>query len=130
MTEYLDLDDYLAIAERVLGIDATVLARGVGIGLAESALAAPQASFGGFEFYPEVERKAAVLLFHLVQNHPLPDGNKRSAYVVLREFLFRNGRTWVTTSADDIVVTLVRVASGEIDINELTEWVVAHLKSV
>ena len=65
---------------------------------------------------------------NLVRNHPLPDGNKRTAYVTLREFVSRNDRIWVTTSIDDIVVTMVRVASGEIGIDELADWVVSHLK--
>ncbi len=52
MIKYLDLGDYLTIAELILGIDGELLAKGVGIGLADSALAAPQASFGGIEFYP------------------------------------------------------------------------------
>ncbi|MEX6430190.1 MAG: type II toxin-antitoxin system death-on-curing family toxin [Ferrimicrobium sp.] len=74
MIKYLGLGDYLTIAELILGIDGELLAKGVGIGLVDSALAAPQASFDGIEFYPELERKAAVLLEHLVKNHPLPDG--------------------------------------------------------
>jgi prophage maintenance system killer protein len=49
------------------------------IGLADSALAAPQAGFGGVEAYPDFATKAAVLCWHLVKNHPLPDGNKRCA---------------------------------------------------
>jgi death-on-curing protein len=97
LIEYVDLADYLSIAERVLQVDAKVLARGAGIGLADSALASPQAAFGGQEFYPEFERKAAVLLLHLVQNHPLPDGNKRTAYATFREFIARNAQTWVAS---------------------------------
>ncbi|HET7686335.1 MAG TPA: Fic family protein [Candidatus Limnocylindria bacterium] len=50
------------------------------IGLAETALAAPQAGFGGVEAYPDFETKAAVLCWHLLKNHPLPDGNKRCAF--------------------------------------------------
>ncbi|WP_298335500.1 hypothetical protein [Ferrimicrobium sp.] len=38
------------------------MTKGVGIGLAESALAAPRASFGGIEFHPQLDQKAAVLL--------------------------------------------------------------------
>jgi prophage maintenance system killer protein len=49
------------------------------IHLADSALHAPRAGFGGVEFYPDVPMKAAVLCAHLVWNHPLPDGNKRVA---------------------------------------------------
>ncbi|MCL4434335.1 MAG: hypothetical protein M1399_06140, partial [Actinobacteria bacterium] len=60
------IGDYLSIAELILGIDGEMLAKGAGIGLAESALAAPQATFGSVEFYPEFERKAAILLERLV----------------------------------------------------------------
>jgi hypothetical protein len=59
---YLDLGDYLLIAEAVLAIPAEVLARSDRvIGLAESALAAPAATFGGEEFFSEIAQKAAVL---------------------------------------------------------------------
>ncbi|MHB1773407.1 MAG: type II toxin-antitoxin system death-on-curing family toxin [Acidimicrobiales bacterium] len=126
MTSYLDLADFLLIAERVLGVDAKTLGKGAGIGLADSALNAPAASFGGVDFYPDFPRKAAVLLEHLVKNHPLPDGNKRTAYACLREFLARNGYLWVSTTSDDVVVTMVRVATSEIGLDELTDWVFGH----
>jgi len=51
VTAYLELADYLLIAERVLGLPAEVIANFDRIGLAESALAAPQAGFGGVEAY-------------------------------------------------------------------------------
>jgi death on curing protein len=53
LTEYLDLADYLLIAEAVLGVPAEEIARWPGIGLAESALHAPAAGFGGVELYPD-----------------------------------------------------------------------------
>ncbi|MGH9042793.1 MAG: hypothetical protein ACRDZ3_21480 [Acidimicrobiia bacterium] len=62
MTAYLDLVDYLLIAEAVTGIEAGVLAKAARLELAESALAAPQAEFGGVEFYPDFVTKAAVAL--------------------------------------------------------------------
>ena len=94
MTEYLDLADYLLIAEAVLGVAAEEIARWPGIGLAESALHAPAAGFAGVELYPEVIDKAAVLCVRLARNHALPDGNKRVAYLGLLEFLARNGIEW------------------------------------
>jgi death-on-curing protein len=45
--EYLDVADYLLIAEAVLGVPAEEIARWPGIGLAASALHAPAAGFGG-----------------------------------------------------------------------------------
>jgi hypothetical protein len=38
---------------------------------------------------------AAVLCWHLVKNHPLPEGNKRCAFLATVEFVERNGRTWL-----------------------------------
>jgi death-on-curing protein len=128
LIKYLGLGDYLTIAELILGIDGDLLANGVGIGLADSALAAPQASFDGIEFYPELERKAAVLLEHLVKNHPLPDGNKRTAYATMWMFITINGSTWTLEDPDEIVPMIIGVASGEISTEGLTEWISSNIK--
>jgi death-on-curing protein len=81
LTAYLELADYLLIAEAVLGVPAELIADFNRIGLADSALAAPRAGFGGIDAYPDFETTAAVLCWHLVKNHPLPDGNKRCAFL-------------------------------------------------
>ena len=122
MVEYLDLADYLLIAEAVLGVPAEEIARWPGIGLAESALHAPAAGFEGVEFYPDVLDKAAVLCVRLARNHPLPDGNKRVAYLALLEFLVRNGVEWIPPSVEETVETIERVAAGRISERELAEW--------
>ncbi|MGH9063098.1 MAG: hypothetical protein ACRD0L_03835 [Acidimicrobiales bacterium] len=59
----------LVIAEAVTGIDHETLAKLESIGLLDSAVHAPQASFGGTEFYPDPVDKAAVLGWHLARNH-------------------------------------------------------------
>jgi death on curing protein len=104
--EYLDFADYLLIAEAVLGVPAEEIARWPGIGLADSALRAPVAGFEGVEFYPDVIDKAAVLCVRLARNHPLPDGNKRVAYLAMLEFLTRNDVHWAPPSADETVMTV------------------------
>ena len=53
MTVYLELADYLLIAEAVLGVPAELIAEFDRIDLADSALAAPQAVFGGVQAYPD-----------------------------------------------------------------------------
>jgi hypothetical protein len=78
LTEYLDLADYLLIAETVLGVPAERIAGWPGSGRAESALNAAAAGFGGVEFYPDLIDKAAVLCVRLARNHPLPDGTSAS----------------------------------------------------
>jgi death-on-curing protein len=123
LAEYLDLADYLLIAEEVLGVPAETIADWPGVGLAESALSAPAMGFGGVEFYPDVIDKAAVLCVRLARNHPLPDGNKRVAYLALVEFLARNGVEWEPPSVDETVAVIEGVAAGSITERELADWV-------
>jgi death-on-curing protein len=75
--------------------------------------------FGGVEFYPDVIDKAAVLCVRLARNHPLPDGNKRVAYLALVEFLTRNGVEWAPPSVDETVAVIEGVAAGSITEREL-----------
>jgi death-on-curing protein len=122
---YLDLVDYLLVAEAVLGVDAEDVARFAGIALADSALNAPAAGFGEVEFHPGVERKAAVLLHHLVRNHALPDGNKRVGYLCMLEFLARNGLAWQRSDGDpDETVGMVEsVAAGDTELESVVAWI-------
>ena len=82
--EYVGLADYVAIAAEVTGLDVETILRFPWLGLADSALHAPAAGFGDTEFHPDLVDKAAVLIVHLAKNHPLPDGNKRAAWVTMR----------------------------------------------
>jgi hypothetical protein len=75
------LDDYIDLASVALDTDPEAVRRLPRLSLAESALAAPFAAFGDVEAYPELVDQAAVLITHLVENHPLPDGNKRAGFL-------------------------------------------------
>jgi death-on-curing protein len=59
--------------------------------LLESAVAAPQASFGGEPVYTDLTEVAAAYLFFLCRNHPFIDGNKRAALGACIVFLRLNG---------------------------------------
>ena len=48
------------------------------LGLLESAVARPRATFDGKELYPDLFTKTAVLMDSLINNHPFLDGNKRT----------------------------------------------------
>ena len=56
----------------------------------KSVIATIYQSFAGEDLYPTTEQKAANLLYLMVKDHPLVDGNKRSAAVLFIEFLSRN----------------------------------------
>jgi death-on-curing protein len=90
VTRYLTLAEFLWLAEQVTRIRAEVLATSSRVDLADSALHAPQASFGGQDFYPDLIDKASVLACHLAWNHSLPDGNKRVSWACLVMFLELN----------------------------------------
>lgn len=129
MTRYLDLAEYLWLAEQVTGIGALDLSRSARIDLADSALHAPQAGFGDEDFYPDIYDKAAVLCWRLARNHPLPDGNKRAAWAALVLFIDLNDGHWEPDppDIDDAEQTMLAVAAGEIDEAELATWLRARV---
>lgn len=59
--------------------------------LLESAVAAPQASYGGEPLLSDPVEVAAAYLFYLCKNHPFVDGNKRTALGACLVFLDSNG---------------------------------------
>lgn len=120
---YVDLADYVAIAAAATGLDPLTIMRVANLDLADSALHAPAAGFGDTEFYPDFVDKAAVLIVRLARNHPLPDGNKRAAWLAMRVFIEINNWTWVERpSVDDAERAVVAIASGEWDEHRAAEW--------
>lgn len=124
MIRYLSLAEYFWLAEQVTGVRAEELSKSARIELADSALQAPQASFGGIEFYPDVIAKAAVLCWRLARNHPLPDGNKRAAWAALAVFVELNAGRWSPDppDTDDAEQMMLAVAAGDVDEAALTDW--------
>lgn len=106
---FLDLEDLLHIAERILP---TVQVRD--LGLLEAAVARPRASAGGEGAYPSVHQKAAALLHSLVRNHALVDGNKRLGLAALIAFYGMNGLR-LTFSNDEAYELVMAVAAGALD---------------
>lgn len=112
--EYVDLVDYIAIASEITGLEVETVMRVTRLDLADSALHAPAAGFGETEFYPDFVDKSAVLVVRLAKNHPLPDGNKRAAWVALRLFVELNRWTWQPTpSIDDAERAMLAIAAGD-----------------
>jgi len=122
---YLDIVDFLLIAEAVLEVEAERLARLDRLGLADSALAAPAASFAGEEAYEAFPTKVAVLGWHLIRNHPLPDGNKRVGLLAMIEFVRRNDWKWSPDLGDPAASDAIirAVADGSLSQDEFAEWV-------
>ena len=121
MTEYLRLDDLLAI-EAALG------SPGVrDVGLLESALARPQTSVFGDDAYPTLALKAAALLHSIVTNHALVDGNKRLGLVALRLFVGMNDHDLVA-SQDEKFDFIMAIADGTLrDVEDIADRVGSFL---
>jgi len=90
MTDFLDTADVLT-----LHADQVELYGGEhglrDLGLLESAVAQARAAFGGQFLHNDLFEMAAAYLFHIVQNHPFIDGNKRAGTVAALVFLDLNG---------------------------------------
>ncbi len=117
------LDDYLDVASVLLGATAETLRALPRITLAESAIHAPFASFGRVDAYPDLVDQAAVLIAHLAQNHPLPDGNKRAAFLMMARFLDANGMQWRNPDVDVDAGTVGRIATRDATHDEIVAWI-------
>lgn len=107
-TVFLTLDEALALhAEQLRRFGGSPGLRDAG--LLSSALATPQATFGGDFLHPTFPEMAAAYLFHLAKNHPFVDGNKRTALAAALVFLWLND---------------VQIVAEENDLYELTLGVV------
>jgi death-on-curing protein len=84
------------------------------LGLLQSALAQPQATFGGQFLHADLFEMAAAYLFHLVQNHAFVDGNKRVGAVAALVFLRMNDQDLKITNAE-LESLVLSVAQGQAD---------------
>lgn len=126
--------EYLSLAEVTSLHEQTIAATGGSFGvrdeaLVDSALARPRAGFGGYEVYPDVLSKAAILLEGLIKNHGFVDGNKRTAVVATIVFLGRNSyRLLVDQKA--LVHFAVAIAESKFDTEQITAWLKKHSKKI
>jgi death-on-curing protein len=80
-----------------------------------------------YESDVDMARLAADYAFGISSNHPFRDGNKRVAFVTAVTFLGLNGLVFDTTN-EDVVATMLSLASGKLGEEELAEWFRARIK--
>ena len=88
-------------------------------GLLESAVAAPQATFGGESPFADLVEIAAAYLFYLCRNHPFVDGNKRTAMAAAIVFLRLNEVEPVEDN-EDWEALVIDVAASKLERDETT----------
>jgi len=109
---FLGLDEVLALhADQIDRYGGTHGLRD--LGLLESAIAAPRATFGGGFLHGTLPEMAAAYLYHLVRNHPFLDGNKRTGLAAAIAFLGLND-LWLEADPDSLVALVVGVAEGRV----------------
>jgi death-on-curing protein len=119
--EFLDIEDALEIhamqLERFGGLDGVR-----DLGLLESALAQPCATFGDEFLHADLFEMAAAYLFHLVSNHPFVDGNKRTGLICALTFLGING---IEIERDDpeLERMVMAVAQGQMDKPQIASFI-------
>lgn len=96
-------------------------------GSLDSALSRPYQTFDGQELYPHPVDKAAAIFESIISNHPFIDGNKRTAYVLMRLILLENSND-LDAVQEEKFEFVIKAASGELSFDEIKTWIEAHLK--
>jgi death on curing protein len=117
--EFLTVEDVLQIHNEQI----TAYGGATGIrdrGLLESAVAMPQASFGEAYLHEDLAHMAAAYAFHIAQNQPFLDGNKRTGLVAALVFLDLNGVT-VLDPREKLYDAMIAIAERRMDKDGLAE---------
>ncbi len=96
--------------------------------LLQSALAQPQVTFGGKLLHQSIHQQAAAYFFHLCQNHPFIDGNKRVGLVSALVFL-KNNRRSIDFSPEKLELLTWDVAAGRVNKEEITAFLSSPLEN-
>lgn len=99
------------------------------IGLVESAVYRPQATFDREDLYKTIFDKVAALLQSLLKNHPFVDGNKRTALTSAGLFLSLNGYKLINAKKEEVEFA-IKVDNEHLDIEEISNWLQKHSKKI
>lgn len=122
---------YLTLGE-VLHLHDRVIAQSGGgegvrdLGVIESAVAQPRATFDDRDLYPTLAAKAVALCYSLIHGHGFVDGNKRVAHAALEVFLVLNGAE-LQAEVDEQERVFLDLAAGRMTRDAFGAWVEAHV---
>ena len=97
----------------------------------ERCVEAPFQTFGGEQLYPGLIKKASILFYLMIKNHPFQNGNKRIAVTSLCVFLYNN-KKWLKVDNQELYNFAVWVAQSPPKLKKQTvdavhEFVRRHL---
>ncbi|MBX3324351.1 MAG: type II toxin-antitoxin system death-on-curing family toxin [Nitrospira sp.] len=90
-----------------------------------SAIGMPEAGFGNQYLHTDLFEMAAAYLYHIVQNHPFIDGNKRTGTMAAFVFLKLNGHT-LDADESTFESLVLKAAQGQIDKSAIAEFFRKH----
>jgi death-on-curing protein len=96
-------------------------------GLFASCVDRPAKTLYGEDTYPTLELKAASLLESFVKNHPMIDGNKRSAWLSTNIFLELNG-VEIYAAQEAAFDFILSIATGSKSLDELAQWLSSNTR--
>ena len=96
-------------------------------GLLESAINRPFQTFDGLDLYPDPVDKAAAIFESIITNHPFVDGNKRTAYVLMRLILKSNNLD-IRSGQNEKYDFVIKSASGQVSFDQIRAWIKGNLK--
>lgn len=99
------------------------------IGLVESAVARPNATFDGQDLYINIFAKSAALLQSLLKNHPFVDGNKRTALTSAGLFLKINGLELINNHEKEVEFG-VKVDNANLTLEQISKWLKDHSEKI
>lgn len=99
------------------------------IGLIESAIGRPQATFDSNDLYKTIFDKAAAILQSLLKNHPFVDGNKRTALTSAGIFLKLNGYQLINDHDNEVSFAL-KVDNEHLSVEQIAKWLEKHSKAI
>lgn len=91
-------------------------------GLLRSALEMPKARFDGKDLHRTIFDKTAAYLFHMIQNHPFVDGNKRTASMAAMIFFASNYKKGFTIFDVEYQELILGVAQGLVTKKEIAKF--------
>ena len=97
------------------------------IGLLKSALGRAYVTFDGNELYPSPVEKAAAIFESIIINHPFIDGNKRTAYTLMRLILLESELD-IAAKQEDKYYFVIAASKGEFRFEQIKNWIQSNLK--
>lgn len=125
---YVDIEEVYQIHQSIVkraGTKASVR----DFSLLHSAVERPKATYNQLDLYPTIFLKAASLLHSLCMNHPFTDGNKRTAWISTKRFLYLNCYH-LESKRMEAADFMVFVDNGKPDLEVISSWLKDHCDKI